>query len=408
MNDQAAAPDGIVRRSIDQLPSLIGYWNAQLRNVFANRVYSTYFGFDPDRLVGMHMHDVLGADLFALNEPFVTGVLAGVQQQFDRTLVDVENIARHTQTTYVPDVVDGVVLGFTVLVVDVSERVEAERQRDQAVRLFEVAMENAPIGKAVLSMDGRWLQFNRALCELTGYSREELQNKTFRDITHPDDVPLADAHLAGLLDGSIRHVESEKRYVRKDGATIWVQRNATVVRDHEAGDVIIAQIQDITARKTTEETLARQVMIDDLTGLGNRRRLMSDLSSPLVRGDEPLGFLYLDVDEFKSVNDRHGHAVGDRVLIEIARRLVANTRDGDLACRIGGDEFVLVVRSAHSLDDIQRLADRIRTCVCADHDIDGVRVRIAMSVGVSWNPGGVDAEGLLRDADADMYVSKRR
>ncbi|MCJ0980803.1 diguanylate cyclase [Rhodococcus sp. ARC_M12] len=397
----------VMHRAVDRLPSMIGYWDSSLRNVFANRVYADYFGIDPRDLVGKHISELLGEVLYQLNLPYITGVLAGEQQQFDRTLIDVNGAVRVTQTTYVPDVVDATVLGFTVMAVDVSARAEAERQRDRAVRLFQIAMENAPIGKAVLTVDGRWLQVNKALCELLGYTSEELQQKTFRDLTHPDDIPLADEHLRGLADGTLTNVASEKRYIRKDGATIWVQRNATLVRDAEAGDVVIAQIQDITARKDAEMTLERQALIDDLTLLGNRRRLMAELNSLKEKSsDRPVGMLFVDVDDFKSINDRFGHAVGDRVLAAIGRRVLDNVRAADVACRIGGDEFVALLLSARSAEGVERLADRVRGFLAGPYDIGGIDVPVSVSVGWSWEPT-TDPDTLLRIADERMYSSKR-
>ncbi|MEH6793195.1 MAG: diguanylate cyclase [Rhodococcus sp. (in: high G+C Gram-positive bacteria)] len=397
----------VMHRAVDRLPSMIGYWDSSLRNVFANRVYADYFGIEPQDLVGKHISELLGDALYQLNLPYITGVLAGEQQQFDRTLIDVNGAVRVTQTTYVPDVVDAAVLGFTALVVDVSARAEVERQRDRAVRLFQIAMENAPIGKAVLTVDGRWLQVNKALCELLGYTSEELQQKTFRDLTHPDDIPLADEHLRGLADGTLTNVASEKRYLRKDGATIWVQRNATLVRDAEAGDVVIAQIQDITARKDAEMTLERQALIDDLTLLGNRRRLMAELNSLKEKSsDRPVGMLFVDVDDFKSINDRFGHAVGDRVLAAIGRRVLDNVRAADVACRIGGDEFVALLLSARSAEGVERLADRVRGFLAGPYDIDGTDVPVSVSVGWSWEPT-TDPDQMLRIADERMYSSKR-
>ncbi|MEK8073552.1 PAS domain S-box protein [Rhodococcoides navarretei] len=397
----------VMHRAVDRLPSMIGYWDTSLRNVFANRVYADYFGIEPQDLVGKHISELLGEALYQLNLPYITGVLAGEQQQFDRTLIDVNGAVRVTQTTYVPDVVDAAVLGFTALVVDVSARAEAERQRDRAVRLFQIAMENAPIGKAVLTVDGRWLQVNKALCELLGYTSEELQQKTFRDLTHPDDIPLADEHLRALADGTLTNIASEKRYLRKDGATIWVQRNATLVRDAEAGDVVIAQIQDITARKDAEMTLERQALIDDLTLLGNRRRLMAELNSLKEKSsDRPVGMLFVDVDDFKSINDRFGHAVGDRVLAAIGRRVLDNVRAADVACRIGGDESVALLLSARSAEGVERLADRVRGFLAGPYDIDGTDVPVSVSVGWSWEPT-TDPDQMLRIADERMYSSKR-
>ncbi|MCZ4563651.1 PAS domain S-box protein [Rhodococcus sp. IEGM 1401] len=401
------ASSEVMRRAVDQLPSMIGYWDSSLRNVYANQVYADYFGIEPRDLVGKHLSELLGEALFQLNEPYITGVLAGEQQQFDRTLIDVNGAVRVTQATYVPDIVDGVVVGFTALVVDVSARAEVERERDRAIRLFQNVMENAPIGKAVMTRDGRWLQVNKALCELLGYTAEELRQKTFRDITHPDDIPLADEHLKGLADGTLTNVASEKRYIRKDGATIWVQRNATVVRDDESGDVIIAQIQDITARKAAEASLERQVLIDDLTALGNRRRLMAELDALKESVSErPVGMLFVDIDSFKSINDRFGHAVGDRVLQAIGRRILDNTRTRDIACRIGGDEFVALLHSARSAEGVERLANRVRGLLAGPYDIDGIVVPVSVSVGWSWEPT-TDPDELLRIADERMYSSKR-
>ncbi|MDZ7917330.1 MAG: diguanylate cyclase [Rhodococcus sp. (in: high G+C Gram-positive bacteria)] len=397
----------VMRRVVDQLPSMVGYWDTSLRNVFANRAYANYFDVEPSNLVGKHISELLGEALYQLNLPHITGVLAGEQQQFDRSLIDVHGAVRVTQATYVPDIADGVVVGFIAMVVDITARADAERQRDRAVRLFEIAMENAPIGKAVMTRDGRWLQVNKALCELLGYTAEELRQRTFRDITHPDDIPMADEHLRGLADGTLTNVASEKRYIRKDGATIWVQRNATVVRDSEAGEVIIAQIQDITARKAAESSLERQVLIDDLTGLANRRRLMAELKSlKELPGTRPVGMLFVDIDEFKTINDRFGHAIGDRVLAALGARILDNIRADDVACRIGGDEFVALLHSARSAEGVERLADRVRGLLAGPYDIDGTDIPISVSVGWSWEPT-TDPDGLLRIADERMYSSKR-
>ncbi|OZC75224.1 hypothetical protein CH251_10655 [Rhodococcus sp. 06-462-5] len=394
-------------RAINQLPAMIGYWDPSQQNVFANHVYADYFGIEPSRMVGMHIGELFGETLYGLNSPYITAALAGEQQQFDRTLIDVRGAVRVTQATYVPDIVDDTVVGFTEFVVDISARAEVERQRDRAIRLFQIAMENAPIGKAVLTVGGRWLQVNKALCELLGYTAEELQQKTFRDLTHPDDIPLADEHLRALAEGTLTNIASEKRYIRKDGATIWVQRNATLVRDSEAGDVIIAQIQDITARKTAEADLERQVLIDDLTGLANRRRLMAELHSLRESaGDRPVGILFVDVDGFKSINDRFGHAVGDTVLQGIGRRILDNVRSDDVACRIGGDEFVVLLRSARSLAGVERLAERVVGLLAGPYDIAGTAIQVTVSVGWSWEPT-TSPDNLLRIADERMYSSKR-
>ena len=139
-----------------------------------------------------------------------------------------------TQASYLPDIVDGQVQGFYVQVTDVTARVEAEHARDAAQRLFEISMANAPFGKAVLTTSARTLQINPALCALLGYCAEESIHD-FRELVHPEDRRLsADACLKHLQDQSVPQVASERRYVRRDGTTIWMQRNAVLVQAHTA------------------------------------------------------------------------------------------------------------------------------------------------------------------------------
>ncbi|MFI8565562.1 PAS domain S-box protein [Rhodococcus sp. NPDC078407] len=407
MADRYLPPEGSVSRAVNQLPSMISNWDTELVNVFANRAHAEYFDIEPAQIAGMHVRELLGEALYEWTRPYIVAALAGEQQQFDTAIVDIHGTEHVVQANYVPDIIDGEIVGFTAMIVDVSRRAEAERQRDRAIRLFEIALENAPIGKAVLTVDGRWLQVNKALCELLGYTAEELQQRTFRDLTHPDDLPLADMHLEGMADGTVTTMASEKRYIRKDGATIWVQRNATVVRDAEAGDVIIAQIQDITERKAAEATLERQLLMDDLTALGNRRRLMAELEALRTAPDDrPVGMLFVDVDGFKSINDRYGHVVGDRVLVAIGRRILDNLRADDVACRIGGDEFVALLHTAQSAKGVERLTDRVRTLLAGPYTIDGTDIPVSVSVGWSWEPT-TDPDRLLRIADERMYSSKR-
>ncbi|MGB6180745.1 MAG: diguanylate cyclase [Rhodococcus sp. (in: high G+C Gram-positive bacteria)] len=406
MADEVSAREATIARAVDSLPSLVGYWNAEQINVFANQVYAKFFGLLPAQIRGMHIRDVLGSSLYEANRLHIEGAVNGLQQHFERIIVDVDGVSRTTQVTYVPDVVDGRAVGFTVLVVDVSDRAEAERQRQGDQRLLEEAMENAHVGKAVVTADGSWLYVNRAFCDLLGYTREEVRSLSFHDVVHPEETADSDEHLAALVSGRVSSVACERRYVRKDGATIWVQRNATMVRGTHSGDVIIAEIQDVTARRVSAANLAREAMSDHLTGLGNRRHLMEAIASvsPDSR-DWPVGIIFVDVDDFKSINDAHGHDVGDLVLVEVSRRLCENIRGIDLACRFGGDEFVVVLRQVRSADHIRQFAQRIETSLRGDYRIGDLSVALSASVGWSFDPDR-SAHDLLRSADARMYDAK--
>lgn len=173
-----------LRLLLDRLPALIGYWDRDLRNVFANDAYVDYFGVTPQEARGRHIREVLGETVYALNLPYMQGALSGEEQLFERALVDQQGLTRCTQASYIPDVVDGDVRGFYVQVTDVTARVEAERARDDAIRLFEISMANAPFGKVVMTTSAKTLQINPALCALLGYDAHELIGKDFRDVVH--------------------------------------------------------------------------------------------------------------------------------------------------------------------------------------------------------------------------------
>lgn len=418
--DSATATDAMdatrelerLRRLLDGVPAMLGYWDRNLNNVVANHRYLDYFGLTVQQIRGMHLSELLGEELFELNRPFIEGVLHGQEQQFDRVLTDTTGKDRHTHTTYVPDVVDGFVQGFFVQVADITERVLAERERDEAVELFRVAMDNAPIGKGLLDTAGRWIHVNTALCSLLGYSQTELLTLSFRDFVHPDEVEDSDELRAQLLSGTRTHVESERRYVRKDRSVVWVQRNAALVRRTNGPDVFIAQIQDISARKHTEEMLERQASTDELTGLGNRRFFMCRMMDRThCAHTSATGLLFIDLDEFKAINDTYGHLVGDRVLVEAGQRLRGAVRDCDIVCRIGGDEFVVLTDRIESPSELDLLASHVRTKLTGRYTPPGVSggIEVSAAVGSSWSDADArDRTDLLRTADAAMYGMKRR
>ncbi|MBE7161568.1 MAG: PAS domain S-box protein [Williamsia herbipolensis] len=405
MGCEHAHEASVLRRVVDTVPALIGYWDTALRNVAANHAYLEFFGLTPDQVRGMHIRDVLGRDVFERNRPYIEGVLAGARQQFDRTLVDAHGRTRHTQATYVPDEVDGRVVGFFVLVADVSRRVEAEHERDDAIRLLEASMHHAPVGHVVMDACGRVMHANAAACALLGYTRPDLEGMRWVDIAHPEDDGR-DALHDGLLDGSCQSARSEQRLIRRDGTEVWVQRVSVLVRD-EAGiadDMVIAQIHDISDRKDTQVELARRAVTDALTGLGNRHALRDDADGPTVA----TGVLYLDIDDFKTVNDAYGHVVGDELLVAVADRIRGALRPGDVAYRVGGDEFVVLTRSVVSSEQMDRYLSLMRVRVTGTYELSSLSypLPVAVSVGAGWSDCG-DQPSLIAAADAAMYEHKR-
>jgi PAS domain S-box-containing protein/diguanylate cyclase (GGDEF)-like protein len=224
---------------------------------------------------------------------------------------------------------------------------------------FRDTFENATVGMALEDAEGRILDANRALCEMLGYSEEELVGTAFPELTHPDDVERDLVALHQMLAGEISTYSAEKRYRHADGHEVWAILSVSLAR-YADGDRLrfIVQMQDISARKRSEERFAYIAYHDELTDLPNRAMFQAHLDIALARAqrhENALAVLCVDVSRFKIVNDSLGRAAGDMVLCEIAARLRRAVRAEDLVARQSGDEFLIL------LADLQRPGDRARS-----------------------------------------------
>lgn len=408
-SDPSGSADDVrwARPLLDRLPGLIGYWNRDLRNVFANDAYVDYWGLRPHEVRGRHMREVIGEAIYEINLPYIDAALEGREQSFSRNLIDNHGATRYTQVAYIPQIIDGRVDGFYVVVTDVTDRVEAERASGEALRLFQAMVANAPFGKAILDPTGQVLHINPALCEVLGCTAEDVVGGDFRRFIHPDELPDSEAEMHQLLSGAVAKVSSVHRYVRTDGTTIWMLRSAVLVRGAFPGqDMVVAQYDDATARKHFEAELARMAITDPLTGLPNRRAF-DDWKH--VQGEHdpesPVGVVYVDLDGFKKINDTHGHATGDAILAEAARSLSRVVDPPSTAYRLGGDEFLVLVPVSDAAE-VATLAETISRALTGRYGED---VSVTLTASVGWSHGTVaNADQLLRNADAEMYRQKSR
>jgi diguanylate cyclase (GGDEF)-like protein/PAS domain S-box-containing protein len=284
-----------------------------------------------------------------------------------------------------------------------------EEQLREAERRFRVVFDLSPLAMGLtLGETGTYAEVNGALCELLGRDADELVGMSAADILHPDDIPLAEpAGAAALAAPDGRH-RLEMRLVRKDGEVLTTLVTLAWVAAGDGVRYLLAQIEDITARRAAEETLRRQARLDGLTGMANRAhlgRVLDDLSARHA----PVTALFLDLDGFKVVNDTRGHDIGDEVLVEIARRVSGLVRRDDLVARIGGDEFVILLRSEE--DRSPAVADGVATgivrALARPVDTGAGPVRVTASIGTA--AGRVDPQDpmrLVQQADAAMYQAK--
>ncbi len=277
---------------------------------------------------------------------------------------------------------------------------------------FRNSFEHAPIGMALVGLDGRWLRVNAALCALTEYSELELLSRTFQDVTHPDDVDADLPNVADLLSGAIAAYEMEKRYITASGETVWVLLSASLVRDRDGQPMhFVSQILDITDRKRAESEVRYLADHDALTGLWNRRRFEEQLDGELARGKRyghTAALLVIDLNHFKQINDTYGHKAGDEALVHVACAMTARVRATDFVARLGGDEFAILMPHVSAGETGELVATFLAAICSTPLEFAGHEIKIEASAGTTVLPlrdHDTSDEAMVR-ADSDMYASK--
>jgi diguanylate cyclase (GGDEF)-like protein/PAS domain S-box-containing protein len=283
--------------------------------------------------------------------------------------------------------------------------------RDSEARLRAV-FGSTGIAVAIGDLEGTMLEVNAALADMLGHDAEDLVGRRMFDFFDPDDVPQIQQAVYGqLVNGERAHVRLEKRFLRGDGEHGWTMLAISIVR---AGDgtpaYLVAMGEDVTERHRLQRELHHQAHHDPLTGLPNRLLLYQHLEDTLrdAGPDDRLGMCFIDLDEFKTVNDTLGHGSGDRLLIALSERLRAVvTRAGHFVARVGGDEFVVVVDDTRGPSDVTGLAEEMLAELSRPIRLDGHELSVSASIGIVEQPAqGSDLEEMLRAADATLYLAK--
>ena len=258
--------------------------------------------------------------------------------------------------------------------------------------------------------DFRVVFVNRATCEHYGMTREELLKTRVADWDAQITQEKLDAHRAKLLfSDALHHFETLHR--RKDGSVVPVEIAAGRFL-YQGHNITSGFILDISERKRLEEEIRKLAYTDPLTGLPNRRLLLDRLAQALQhakRYRRSLAIMFLDLDNFKRVNDTLGHDVGDELLKEVAVRLGTCVRSGDTVSRTGGDEFIIVLSEIARPDDAAQVATKIIDAINVPVRLADATLRVSPSIGIAVYPvdGGDDALDLMMKADKSMYVAKK-
>ena len=317
------------------------------------------------------------------------------------------------------DEVGRLISGFNQLLASLRESNEAFRVSDQALRQVSDAV-------VICAPDGSVISMNEAHQRVTGYGPADLVGRNCRILQGPQTDPAAVRAMHDAVANGHAYSGEVLNY-RKDGQPFW--NDLTISPVHDADGRVthfIGVTRDATQRREMQAFIVRQALYDALTELPNRRLLLDRLDQALLtskRSGLHGALLYVDLDHFKALNDTHGHAQGDQLLVEAARRLRGSVREADTVARLGGDEFVvlldgLAADASESTRQAQALTDKIRAALAQPYrlsvTLDGgatmtVEHRCTASVGIALFPAhGLQPQEILRAADAAMYQDKQR
>ncbi len=294
------------------------------------------------------------------------------------------------------------------IVRDIRERKAAEEK----LRLSASVFTNAQEGIIITDSDARIVDVNDAFCRISGYSRDEIIGENPRLLqSGRQNAQFYETMWSKLTQHGLWSGELWNR--RKNGNEYAEHLTISVISDTQGStNHYVGLIADITKAKRYEQQLEKIAHYDVLTGVPNRFLLIDRLQQAMAyakRHNDLIAVVYLDMDGFKEVNDRHGHAAGDTLLIEISRKLQKTLRDEDTLARLGGDEFIIILRHLDDTSDAEMILQRVLETVSSTIRINDYALNVSASLGVTFYPQeeAVDAEQLIRQSDQSMYNAKQ-
>ncbi|MFN8108454.1 MAG: EAL domain-containing protein [Thermoleophilia bacterium] len=302
-------------------------------------------------------------------------------------------------------------VGATITWVLDRRRMQATNAAVGSERRFAALVQNATDLVMVVTPDGVVSYASPSSRRQLGFAADELEGRSFTGLVHTDDVP--DAEML-LTRGASTHSGEPvaMRLQNIDGAWRWMETLASDLTDDPSVGAVVLNSRDVTERREMQDQLAHQAFHDALTGLANRALFEDRVAHAVERNrreGRPVAMMLLDLDDFKTVNDSLGHAVGDQLIRLVARRVRGALRSGDTAARLGGDEFAILLETCEGTEDAERVATRVLSAVADPISLEGFEMVVRGSIGIAVSAASqADSEDLLRSADIAMYAAKAR
>lgn len=295
---------------------------------------------------------------------------------------------------------------------DITDKMLAERQLQDAYIELEQIFNSTAEGMRVIDKDYNIIKVNHKLLEMLGIKKEEALRKKCYEV-FPSQKCKSPACFLNLVKNGRNLAEWETEFSTPDGRSISCSVVASPFRDREGNLIgVVESVRDITSRKRYEEQINFLAYHDHLTGLPNKLNFVQTLEQELKRAKEnkqKLAVMFMDLDEFKNVNDTLGHSAGDKLLVEFAQRLLHLIRKVDGVARVGGDEFVLYIKDIKGVEEVKTVAEKILNAIEQPFFIKDQEITISASIGISLFPAdGIDADTLIKRADSSMYWVKEQ
>lgn len=398
-----------VRTITDNVPAMIAYIDASERYQFCNRNYSQIPGLEPENILGKSILEVFGEASYLELKEKVQQALHGEKVSFERYAYE-RDIKRYLQYEYVPDInADGVTTGYYSMVIDVTARKQAELKLAASEGLLRTIADNIPAFVSLIDTENRYQFVNRPYEAWFNLPLTEIRCQPVSSLLSGTTLQEHLTHYQRAMTGEKTEFETEISIGGKSG-----HYHATYVPQYDnSGQVVGVNtlINDISDAKAVERQLLALARFDTLTGLPNRNQInerMEQASARSQRTGRLMSVMFLDVDKFKSINDGLGHHAGDLVLQEFASRLKHCIRQTDLAGRLAGDEFVIVLEGLNMHSEADMVASKIVQAMTLPFEIEGKPLMVTTSIGVAISSEvNSNAGEMLKKADEALYLAKK-
>ncbi len=379
--------------------------------VTANATCASLTGYSVEEMLGKPFTFFIAEQDVTRVEAYIETALQGGIYRYELNLKDRAGRLHQLDIIHLPMVVHNTVQGVHAI----AQEVTAARQQESRLRILERSVE-ASVNGIVIADAGQpdlpIIYANKAFTLITGYRQEEILGKNCRLLQGPGSDPAVIQRIRACINEQ-KDVNVTICNYRKDGTLFWNDLYIAPVRDQDDQVTHFVGVQqDISEHKAYEARLAHNASHDDLTRLPNRtffEEMLLKQFSTLGKDKKRLAVLFVDLDDFKPINDNLGHAVGDQVLVEVARRLINAVRPEDTVARMGGDEFVILQTAINDESDVVDLVERLLPMLARPYRIESQELYLTASIGIAMSqPDTLQPKTLIQQADMAMYKAKQQ